>query len=203
MVVRPVSAESGHSHEDGHNHEMDEHVWLSLKNAMVAVDRIALRLGELDAVYKEEYRANADAYIERLRRLDVSFAEHIQNATNPRLLFADRFPFVYLTEDYGIGYRAAFSGCTTDTDADFSTVIGLAETADRWGVRYLMVTENSDGALAESVIRATKSKNQTVLRMNSMQAVRAEEAESGTTYLSVMERNLLVLLQALQLDLDD
>ncbi len=203
VTLRPVSAESGHSHEDGHAHEMDEHLWLSLRNAVICVERIALRLSELDAEHADAYRSNAREYMEKLQAQDSSFTKNVAEAEKNRILFADRFPFVYLTEDYHIEYRAAFSGCTTDTDADFSTVIDLAEVVDQWELRYVMVTESSDLSLAESVIRATKDKNHVVLRMNSMQAVRAEEAESGMTYLSVMEQNLLTLLRALELDLDD
>ncbi len=203
ILLRPVSAESGHTDEDGHTHETDEHLWLSLENAILCVERIALRLGELDAAYAEEYRANAEEYTAKLRGLASSFGERIAGVEQPRVLFADRFPFVYLIEEYGIEYRAAFSGCTTDVDADFSTVIELANTVDRWGLRYVLVTESSDLSLAEGVIRATEGKDQTVLRMDSMQAVRAEEAESGVTYLSVMEENLSTLLLALGLDLND
>ena len=199
IVLRPVSAESGHSEEDGHSHEVDEHLWLSLNNALAAVEEIAERLCRLDPDYAETYRSNAEAYAEQLRSLDRSFAESLAGETSLRLLFADRFPFVYLTEDYGIEYRAAFSGCTTDVDADFSTVIGLAEIADQWGLRYIMVTESADTSLAESVIRTTESKDQTVLRLESMQAVRREQAERGMTYLSAMEENFATILQALEI----
>jgi zinc transport system substrate-binding protein len=201
VVLRPVSAESGHSHKDGHHHEEDEHLWLSLRNAATCVEEITRRLCELDGDYAEIYRANAEKYLTELCSLDASFAQMVAEVgENPRLLFADRFPFVYLTEDYGIEYRAAFSGCTTDVDADFSTVIDLARAVDEWGLRYVMTTDGSDRSLAESVIRATVSKDAGILSMESMQAVRAEDAENGLTYLSAMERNLSVLRQALGAD---
>ncbi len=202
VTLRPVSSESGHSHEDGHSHEEDEHLWLSLRNAILCVERITERLCAIDGAYADAYRANAAAYTEKLRSLDTSFSESVGKAEGARVVFADRFPFVYLFEDYGIEYRAAFSGCTTDVDADFSTVIELARTADEWGLSYLMVTESSDGALAESINRASERKNRAVLRMESMQAIRREQAEGGMTYLTVMEENFLTLLQALALDID-
>ena len=203
IVLRAVSSESGHGREDGHSHEVDEHIWLSLRNASVSVSAIARRLGALDGENADTYAERARAYAEELRAMDLSFAWNLSQAEEPRLVFADRFPFVYLTEDYGIEYRAAFSGCTTDTDADFSTVDRLAGVINEWDVPYVMVTEGADRSLAESVIRATKKKNQTLLSMESMQAVRREQAENGMSYLSVMEENLRVLLRALELDLDD
>ena len=200
--ARPVAAEWGHDHEDGHDHDADEHLWLSLRNAAVCVEAISLRLCELDGENGEVYRANAEAYAKRLRSLDAGALEAFSVAEAPRALFADRFPFVYLLEDYGIEYRAAFRGCTTDVDADFSTVIELARTLDEWSLRYVLVTESSDGSLADRVIRASSQKDCRVLRLTSMQAVRRSEAEEGLTYLSAMEQNFLILLQALELDLD-
>ena len=152
--------------------------------------------------YAEQYRSNATSYKETLLTLDASFAESVAKAEKPRLLFADRFPFVYLLEDYGIEYRAAFSGCTTDVDADFSTVIKLAQTADAWNLSYIMITESSDGSLAESVNRASQQKNRTVLRLESMQAIRKEQAQKGMTYRSVMEENFSAVRTALGLNLE-
>ena len=203
VTARPVASESGHDHEDGHSHEEDEHLWLSLQNAAVCVEAICERLCELDGENREVYLANAEAYVKKLRVLDANTEKELAMAESPRVLFADRFPFVYFLEDYEIEYRAAFRGCTTDVDADFSTVIELAKTLDEWSLRYVLVTESSDGALAESVIRASSQKDCAVLRLSSMQAVRRSEAEEGLTYLSAMEKNILILLQALELDLDD
>lgn len=197
VTLRAVSRESGHTHdgeeESDHHHETDEHLWLSLKNAAAAVRAICEKLCELDESCAETYRLNADRYLAQINAWDQRYSE--LNASSLYLIFADRFPFVYLTEDYGMEYQAAFSGCTTDTDADFSTVIRLAEAADRHQARCILVTESSDQSLAQSVIRATQSKNQTVAVMNSLQSVTAAQCADGVTYLSVMEENFETLRQ--------
>lgn len=203
VILRSPSAESiveehdhSHGHDEGHDAEhteTDEHIWLSLTNAAACTEAIADALCALDAANAEQYRQNAETYVERLLALDGAYADAVAQAKEPTLLFADRFPFVYLAEDYGIRYVAAHAGCTTEVDATPSTVIHLAEHVDEWGLRTVCVTESSDGSLAQSVIRATEKKDQRIAVLDSMQSVTAEEIASGTTYFSIMEENLSVL----------
>ena len=112
------------------------------------------------------------------------------------MLFADRFPFVYLLADYGIDYSAAFESCTTDTNADFDTVIRLIKEADLHNVKYIAVTESSDGSLAKTVISSTKSKDQKIIVLNSLQSVNQAQIKNGITYISVMEENINSILTA-------
>ncbi len=199
MTVRCVSAESGHAHDDGHGHETDEHLWLSLKNAAVGVSAIAEQLCMLDQKQESRYRTNAEAYIRELDALDGRYAETVKQVEEPRVVCADRFPFVYLMEDYGIAYEAAFGGCTTDTDADFSVVVRLARRIDDWNLAHILVTETANQAFAESIKQATKQKDQVMVAMDSLQSVNRARSDGGVTYRSVMEDNLSALATVLQI----
>ena len=116
---------------------------------------------------------------------------------NPVLLFADRFPFMYLTDDYGITYYAAFVGCSAETEASFETVKFLVEKVDEFSLKYIMIIDGSTDELAKTVISNTKDKNQQILVLNSMQTVTSADRESGSTYYSIMQSNLEVLKTAL------
>ena len=189
-----------HVHEegDGHDHAaFDEHLWLSPKNARVCVDYLAEVLAQLDAEYRDHYLARAAAYGDKLAALDAVYAEACAAAPRQELLVADRFPFVYLVEEYGLTYCAAFAGCSTESHASFDTVVRLAQQADEWALSHILVTESTDGALAESVIRATKKKDIEILAMDSMQAVSAARVARGADYLSLMYENLEILKRAL------
>lgn len=188
--------EEGHSHAHG-GAETDEHIWLSLGNAAACVRAMTEALCAKDEDNAETYRSNAEEYLARLHTVKSSyeaFAKAIQGET---LLFADRFPFVYLAEECGMRYVAAFRGCTTEADADPDTVIRLARTVDEQGLRTIFVTESSDGALAEAVRCATAAKDQHIVALDSLQSVTAADREAGVTYLSVMEKNLEILRQSL------
>lgn len=104
--------ESDHGHEDEDEKEYDEHVWTSLRNASVICGIIAETLEEMDPENKDVYASNAAAYQEKLSNLDTEYQNTVDSAKQNTLLFADRFAFRYLVDDYGLNYYAAFSGCS-------------------------------------------------------------------------------------------
>lgn len=186
--------EAEHEHEE----EADEHVWLSLKNAKMLVRVISKALQELDPDSKDIYAANADAYVKKLSALDAEYQAAVDAASNKTILFGDRFPFRYLVDDYGLHYYAAFVGCSTETEAGFETISFLAKRVDEWKLPCVLTIEGAQHKIAETVVRNTTAKNQRVLTMDSMQSTTSKDVKNGTTYLSVMEKNLSVLKEALR-----
>ena len=194
--------EAEHEHEDAEEHEheeeADEHVWLSLKNAKMLVRVISKALQELDPDSKDIYAANADAYVKKLSALDAEYQAAVDAASNKTILFGDRFPFRYLVDDYGLCYYAAFVGCSAETEAGFETISFLAKRVDEWKLPCVLTIEGAQHKIAETIVRNTTAKNQKVLTMDSMQSTTTQDVKNGTTYLSVMEKNLSVLKEALR-----
>ncbi len=170
----------------------DEHIWLSLQNARVLCAAIRDALSELDGEHARSYEAAFAVYDAKLEQLDAAYRAAVDTAARHTLLVADRFPFRYLAEDYGLDYYACFSGCSAETEASFATVAFLAGKADELGAGSLCVIETSDGKLARTVIENTQSRELRVLTLHSMQG-----AVNGESYLSLMEQNLNVLKEAL------
>ncbi|MBQ8983096.1 MAG: zinc ABC transporter substrate-binding protein [Lachnospiraceae bacterium] len=190
--------ESGKQEDDEEEIEYDEHVWLSLRNAETIVRAIADAIVELDEENASVYQANAEGYIKQLQALDAEYQEAVNNGTKNTILFGDRFPFRYLTDDYHINYYAAFVGCSAETEASFETVVFLADKIDELNLHTVLTIEGTDHRIAETIIENTKSKDQVVLSLNSMQGTTSEDVEEGATYLSIMEENLEVLKEALK-----
>ena len=194
--------EDAHAHDDAEEHEheeeVDEHVWLSLKNAKMLVRVISKALQELDPDNKDIYAANADAYVKKLSALDADYQAAVDAASNKTILFGDRFPFRYLVDDYGLRYYAAFVGCSAETEAGFETISFLAKRVDEWKLPCVLTIEGAQHKIAETIVRNTTMKNQKVLTMDSMQSTTTQDVKNGTTYLSVMEKNLSVLKEALR-----
>ena len=189
--------EHEHEHEDGEA-EYDEHVWLSLRNTQTLVQSISDSIGRIDPDNAETYSVNTKNYIEKLNALDQEYEAAVRDAAFHTLLFGDRFPFRYLVDDYGLDYYAAFVGCSAETEASFETITFLAQKTDELGLPAVMTIEGADHRIAETIVENTKSKDQKILTMDSMQATTSEDVKSGTTYLSVMENNLSVLKDALR-----
>ena len=198
--------ETEHDHDHDHSKEVstfedeeekDEHVWLSLKNAEVLVNAISKSLQELDPDNKDTYAANAAAYIEKLSALDGEYQAAVDAATYKTVVFGDRFPFRYLVDDYGLRYYAAFVGCSAETEASFETVSFLAKKVDESKLPCVLTIDGAQHKISETSVQNTAEKNQKVLTMDSMQSTSSKDVANGTTYLSVMEKNLSVLKEAL------
>lgn len=177
--------------------EYDEHVWLSLKNASLFVDQIADALSQKDSQNAQSYKANAAAYQAKINALDQQYQAAVDAGKTKTLLFGDRFPFRYLTDDYGLDYYAAFVGCSAETEASFETITFLADKVDELGLKSIMQIETSDGSIAKTIVDNTKTKDQEILTLDSIQSVTAEKIKAGESYLSIMESNLAVLKKAL------
>ena len=194
IVEGMQAAEDGEDEEEA---EYDEHVWLSLQNAALFATRIADALCTLDAANAAAYRRNLAAYTERLSALDGDYRAAVSSSRRQVLLFGDRFPFRYLADDYGLGYYAAFAGCSAETEASFKTVIFLANKVDELALPAVLTLEKSDGKIARTIIQSTKTRSARTLSLDSMQSTTAKDSKKGATYLGIMQANLRVLETAL------
>ena len=197
-VVEGMQAEE---HEEAHTDEeveYDEHVWLSFRNAELECQEIEKQLSALDPENQQVYEENLNSYLAKLQELDGKYQDAVNNSTMHTLLFADRFPFRYMVDDYGLDYYAAFVGCSAETEASFETITFLAGKIDELGLHTVLTIEKSDQKIARTVIENTKNKDQQILAMDSMQSTTSEDVKNGTTYLSTMESNLEILKQALK-----
>jgi zinc transport system substrate-binding protein len=82
--------------------EYDEHVWLSPLNAVKIsrATRDALTLA--DPTNADAYKSGCDAYIAQLESLDADIRDAVAGASLDTLVFGDRFPARYFTEEYGL-----------------------------------------------------------------------------------------------------
>lgn len=185
--------------EDHHKEgpEYDEHVWLSLKNAAKLTESISAALQTIDPDNANVYAGNSAAYVGELLSLDAEYADAVKNASGDTILFGDRFPFRYMTDDYGIDYYAAFVGCSAESEASFETITFLSGKVDELGLNCVLTIEGKDRSIAETIVQNTASKAQKVLTLDSMQSVTSDDIANGVTYLSIMNSNLEVLKEAL------
>ena len=195
-TVEGMEAEEEEGEEE-EGPEYDEHVWLSLHHAGTLCAAICEKLIAVDPAGEAVYTANCASYSEKLSALDASYRSVVDAAARKTLLFADRFPFRYLVDDYGLTYYAAFAGCSAETEASFETVNFLVAKLDELGLPYVMKLESSTDRMAETIISNSKAGNAEILSMDSLQSVTAQGVADGATYLGVMEKNLEVLKKAL------
>ena len=119
------------------------------------------------------------------------------NADRDTVLFADRFPFRYLADDYGLKYYAAFAGCSAETDASFETMAFLVNKVNELDLKVILQLESAKGDIAKTVKRDAAADDIEILTANSLQSSTKRDFENGVTYLSLMRENLEVFRKAL------
>ena len=190
--------EGEHAHEEGEHEdgeeEIDEHVWLSIKNAETIVSAIEAKLAEIDPDNKAEYEKNANDYLAKLDELDKEYKDTLSSIQNKTIIVGDRFPFRYLVNEYGIKYYAAFKGCDAGSEASFETVKFLANKMDELNMTDIFIIDGSKGDLAKTIVENTKDKNAKVLVLDSMQSTKSSD---NANYLDIMKKNLEVLKEVL------
>ena len=189
--------EDEHDHEEGEV-EYDEHVWLSLKNAKLFVRTIGDTLGQIDSENASYYKSNADTYIASLNALDERYQAAVDAKVKDTLLFADRYPFRYLLDDYGLEHVAAFSGCSAENTVGPNTLRMLVDKVNELNLSVIYKIDGSDGKIAESVKESTGKTDLKILTMDSLQSGASTQFSSTNNYLTRMEANLEVLKEGLK-----
>ncbi len=182
-----------HDHKEEHS-AYDEHVWTSPANAAAITAAIRDAVCAADAANEAVYRANADAYIAEIGKLSEDFAALAGNASRRIMVFADRFPFLYLVREFGLSYLAAFPGCAEKTEPGAQTVAALIDKVNTEKIPVVFYTEFSNQQLADSVCEATGAAK---MLLHSCHNVSKSDFEAGVTYVSLMRKNLENLRGAL------
>ena len=183
-----------HAHKHDHEEEeegleIDEHVWTSPKNAMEIVKKIAKVASEIDAAEKNKIDDNAEKYVAEIAQVDKDLHQAIDGKIS-EIVVADRFPFRYFADEFGLKYAAAFSGCSEQTEASAKTISFLINKVKQEKIKKIYKIELSNGKIAETVSKDTGAE---VLELHSAHNVTAEDFSKGVTYVDLMKRNLLAL----------
>ncbi|HNX99482.1 MAG TPA: metal ABC transporter substrate-binding protein [Oscillospiraceae bacterium] len=182
-------------HEEGSGGpEYDEHVWTSPVNAQKIAAAIAAAAEARDAADAGIFQKNLAAYTARLKKLDEAYREVVANAKSKTLIFADRFPVRYFTEEYGLDYYAAYPGCAEDAEPSAKTVAFLIDKVRQGGVPYVLYIEFSNQKMADTVCEDTGCGK---LEFNSCHNVSKADFESGVSYLDLMWANVDTVRKAL------
>ena len=195
--------EHDHGHEDGDGHlhdgheediEYDEHIWTSPVNAMALCRAICDMLCEADPDNAEGYRARLEGYLAELEALDETFRDIVDGAARKLLVFGDRFPLLYFCREYGLDYRAAFHGCSGDTEPSLATLKYLIDVVREQEIPVVYTIELSSQKVAEAIAETTGAQVRT---FHSCQTVSRAEFDGGATYISLMTANAAALKEGL------
>ena len=183
-------------HDDDHHYEIeyDEHIWTSPVNAIKMVRTIETVLKEADPQNANFYESSADEYVSKLEQLDQEFRTVRAEAIHDIIIMGDKFPLRYFADEYDLRYRAAFSGCSSDTEPSAKTIAYLIDKIREEKLPAVYYLELSSHRVAEIISEETGAKP---LLFHSCHNVTRREFENGVTYLELMEQNVINLREGL------
>ena len=199
-LVEGMEAEGGHDHDhEGHEEdsdeiEYDEHIWSSPVNAKRLAQAVCDALTKADPEGADYYAANLASYEEELTELDAAFRQVVAEGKRDILVFGDRFPLLYFCKTYGLRYRAAFQGCSSDTEPSVKTLAYLIDKVNEEHIPVVYHLELSSEAITNVICESTGAKS---LQFHSCHNLSREDFEQGATYLSLMWQNVEALKEGL------
>lgn len=195
-IVEGMEAEADdHKETSGADEkEYDEHVWTSVDNAQIISQAIADALCDADEEHAAAYRENCESYLAELSSLKKEIGQIVSGADRKTLIFGDRFPVRYFTEEFGLDYYAAFPGCAEQTEPSAGTVAFLINKVREENIPVVFYIEMSNGKVAQTIAESTNAKT---LCFNSCHNLTMEQFKSGVTYIDLMKQNADALKEAL------
>lgn len=186
-------AHADHDH-DSDDIEYDEHIWTSPVQAMKLCGAICDALCAADPAHAAAYRSNLQEYLGQLAELDAAFRQVCGEKKRSLLVFGDRFPLLYFCREYGLDYRAAFHGCSSDTEPSLYTLKFLIDKVNEQDIPVVYALELSSRKVADAIAETTGAKVETFY---SCQTVSQADWAAGEGYVSLMRRNVAALREGI------
>lgn len=197
----PESIRGDHDHSHSHDHDhgdgdsctisFDEHMWMSIENAIHTIEGITDILCQKYPELLSDFTKNSGEYIEKLEELDSQFCA--LDLEGKRFIVADRFPFLYLAHEYELDYLAAFPGCSDQTHSSFEVMTYLIGEVKEHNVSVIFKTEDENAHIAKQLSDSTGAK---IYTLYSCQSISKAQLDGGETYLSLMRKNLETMKEA-------
>lgn len=193
-IVEGMQHKEDHKTQHEEAHSKDEHIWTSPINAISMVNAICDAMCNTDEKNSNTYKENAQKYISQLEALDDEFRNIVDSTQRNELVFGDRFPLRYFTDEYNLDYYAAFPGCSSETEPSAATIAFLTDKVKENKIPVILKIELSSGVVANTIAEET---NAEVMTFYSCHNLTKEQFEKGETYLSMMTENVHTLKIAL------
>jgi len=192
------SAEQEHGGEHGHGHAeaFDPHIWLDFRLCGTIVDRIRDAAVSMDPDGAETYRRNAEAYKEKLSRLDAAYRDGLALCPRKKFIVAGHAAFGYLAKRYGLEQISLY-GLSPDSQPTPRVLMEVVDTARRYGIDVVFLESSESPDLARTLAREIGART---LVLNPGHNLTREEIRKNVDFFDIMETNLKRLRNGLGCD---
>ena len=187
-------SQEGKTHGHGEAQRIDPHIWLDLGNAEKMLDTIRDAFISRDPVHRDIYLKNSGEYRAKLAMLDQKYREDLSACRKKVMVDGGHYTFGYLAARYGLKYLAAY-GLSPEAEPTAGDLARISRIVRQEGLSHIFYEELLSPRIADTIARETGA---TLLRLHGAHNISREELREGTTFISLMEKNLDQLVTGLQ-----
>lgn len=193
------SEEHGHE-EEGHEEEeheeeggsLDPHIWLSPVLAQQEVLAIQEAFEKADPANKDAYKANADAYISKLKELDNAFKSGLQGVKHTEFV-TQHAAFGYLAKEYGLT-QVPIAGLSPEQEPSPEQMAEVVAFAKEHKIKTILFETLVDPKIAQTIADEIGAKTDV---LNPIEGLTDEDKKDNLDYIGIMTKNLEALKKAL------
>jgi zinc/manganese transport system substrate-binding protein len=177
-------------HEPG---SLDPHAWQSVGNAAIYVANIRDAMAAADPAHADIYKANADAYLAILQRLDHDIRDAVaQIPPDRRKVISTHAAFGYFAAAYGIAFLAP-QGVSTDSEPSARDIATLITQIKAEKIPAVFLENISDPRLIRQIAAESGAAVGGTLYSDSLTDADGE----APTYIQLMGHNIKTIVSAL------
>lgn len=186
--------EEGHEEEEHEEegHGLDPHIWLSPVLAQQEVLAIQEAFEKADPEHKDIYKANADAYIAKLKELDDAFKSGLQGIKLTEFV-TQHAAFGYLAKEYGLT-QVPIAGLSPDQEPSPEQMAEVVAFAKEHEIKTILFETLVDPKIAQTIADEIGAKTDV---LNPIEGLTEEEKKENLDYIGIMTNNLEALKKAL------
>lgn len=198
-VAENIPVEELHSGQATGGTEYDPHVWFNVKHWMSATEAVRDTLMEADPDHAQQYKAQAETYLEKLDALDKEVRANIgQIPEESRVLVTAHDAFGYFGQAYGIKVMG-LQGISTAAEYGAKDVSELRDFLVENQIKAVFIESSVPAKAMEAIIAGAAEKGHTVKIGGELfsDAMGAEGTVEGT-YIGMVRHNVETIVAALK-----
>ncbi len=169
----------------------DPHVWLNFADASLIVTYLADSMSEAFPDHETYFQDNAEAYNERLRELDDLYFQSLRKCRPRTFVFGGHAAFGPLAARYDLNQISIYS-TSPDSEPSPKLVAAIVRTLRDKRLKVVYFEDLVNPRLARVVAREA---GVSTLSLNPGGNLTEAQWERGTTFISLMEENLVNLMK--------
>lgn len=171
--------------------QVDPHLWLSLRNAIIMMETIMDYFSDAYPTLANQFETNFSAAKAEFMALDQAYITALSQRVRDEFV-TNHAAFGYLAKDYGL-VMIPIMGLEPDAEPDAQTLAIMIDTVKAYKIPYILYEDVTDSAVAEVIAEATGAKTGI---LQPIESLTAQQVADGEDYLSIMRQNLEWLTKA-------